>query len=243
MADKSFGVKDINLIGASGVPTIDSPNNLNINAVNVAISTDITVAGKVSLGAGTSISSPGSNILTLGTNSAERLRIHSTGYGEFSSGAITKVVLQDDVATTGGSSKSYDGIPSWATKITLLFDRVSTTAGSELLVQLGTSGGTITSNYDSSSANLAGTTAETSTAGFVLYVNTGSSELTGKMEIQRAGTSNKWISSHTMKHSNNTRDGAGVLTTYSGTIDRVVVTTENGSDTFDGGAITVYYEA
>ena len=79
MADKSFGVKDINLIGASGVPTIDSPNNLNINAVNVAISTDITVAGKVSLGAGTSISSPGTNVLTLGTNSVEGVRIASNG--------------------------------------------------------------------------------------------------------------------------------------------------------------------
>ena len=80
MADKAFGVKDINLIGASGTPTIESPNNLNINAVNVAISTDITVAGKVSLGAGTSISSPGSNILTLGTNSLERVRIESGGF-------------------------------------------------------------------------------------------------------------------------------------------------------------------
>ena len=80
MADKSFGVKDINLIGASGVPTIDSPNNLNINAVNVAISTDITVAGKVSLGAGTSISSPGTNVLTFGTNSTERVRITSSGF-------------------------------------------------------------------------------------------------------------------------------------------------------------------
>jgi len=79
MADKAFGVKDINLIGASGTPTIESPNNLNINAVNVAISTDITVAGKVSLGAGTSISSPGTNILTLGTNSVERVRVTSTG--------------------------------------------------------------------------------------------------------------------------------------------------------------------
>jgi len=79
MADKAFGVKDVNLIGASGTPTIESPNNLNINAVNVAISTDITVAGKVSLGAGTSISSPGSNILSLGTNSVERVRITSSG--------------------------------------------------------------------------------------------------------------------------------------------------------------------
>jgi len=79
MADKAFGVKDVNLIGASGTPTIESPNNLNINAVNVAISTDITVAGKVSLGAGTSISSPGSNVLTLGTNSQETIRINSGG--------------------------------------------------------------------------------------------------------------------------------------------------------------------
>ena len=79
MADKAFGVKDINLIGASGTPTIESPNNLNINAVNVAISTDITVAGKVSLGAGTSISSPGSNELTFGTNSTEKVRISTNG--------------------------------------------------------------------------------------------------------------------------------------------------------------------
>ena len=87
MADKSFGVKDINLIGASGTPTIESPNNLNINAVNVAISTDITVAGKVSLGAGTSISSPGTNVLTLGTNSVERVRIDSSGQSTFDKGA------------------------------------------------------------------------------------------------------------------------------------------------------------
>tara|TARA_A100001035_G_scaffold238078_1_gene202617 strand:- start:38 stop:781 length:744 start_codon:yes stop_codon:yes gene_type:complete len=88
MADKAFGVKDFNLIGASGTPTIESPNNLNINAVNVAISTDITVAGKVSLGAGTSISSPGTNILALGTNSAERVRITSSGAVQVANGNL-----------------------------------------------------------------------------------------------------------------------------------------------------------
>ena len=77
MADKSFGVKELNLIGASGTPTITSPNSVNINATNVAISTDITVGGMVSLGAGTSISSPGTNVLTFGTNSTEKLRITS----------------------------------------------------------------------------------------------------------------------------------------------------------------------
>ena len=79
MADKSFGVKELNLIGASGTPTITSPNSVNINATNVAISTDITVGGMVSLGAGTSISSPGTNVLTFGTNSTEKVRITSAG--------------------------------------------------------------------------------------------------------------------------------------------------------------------
>ena len=79
MADKSFGVKELNLISASGTPTITSPNSVNINATNVAISTDITVGGMVSLGAGTSISSPGTNVLTFGTNSTEKVRIDSSG--------------------------------------------------------------------------------------------------------------------------------------------------------------------
>jgi hypothetical protein len=47
MADKNFGVKRIELIGSSGTPNLTSPGNLNLNAVNVAISTDVTIGGKV----------------------------------------------------------------------------------------------------------------------------------------------------------------------------------------------------
>ena len=43
MAEKGFGVKEVNLIGASGTPTITSPNNLNLNADNVAISTNVSI--------------------------------------------------------------------------------------------------------------------------------------------------------------------------------------------------------
>jgi len=50
MADKSFGLKQVNLIGASGTPRIESPNNLNINATNVAISTDMSVGGTITVG-------------------------------------------------------------------------------------------------------------------------------------------------------------------------------------------------
>ena len=50
MAEKGFGVKEINLVGATGTPTIESPGgNLNLNANNVAISTNASVGGTLSV--------------------------------------------------------------------------------------------------------------------------------------------------------------------------------------------------
>ena len=49
MAEKGFGVKEVNLIGASGTPTITSPNNLNLNANNVAITTNVSIGGTLSV--------------------------------------------------------------------------------------------------------------------------------------------------------------------------------------------------
>jgi len=43
MADRSFGVREINIVGSAGTPTISSPNNINLNGNNVAISTDLQV--------------------------------------------------------------------------------------------------------------------------------------------------------------------------------------------------------
>ena len=55
MAEKSFGVKEVNLIGASGTPTITSPNNLNLNAINVAISTNVSIGGTLSVSGNVSV--------------------------------------------------------------------------------------------------------------------------------------------------------------------------------------------
>ena len=49
MADKSFGVKELNLLNASGTPTVTSPNNLNLNANTVAISTSCTVGSNLTV--------------------------------------------------------------------------------------------------------------------------------------------------------------------------------------------------
>ena len=55
MAEKGFGVKEINLIGPSGTPTIESPNNLNLNAINVAISTNVSIGGTLTVSGNVSV--------------------------------------------------------------------------------------------------------------------------------------------------------------------------------------------
>ena len=92
MAEKSFGVKEINLIGASGTPTIESPNNLNLNAVNVAISTNVsiggtlTVSGNVSVG-GTLTYEDVTNIDSIGIVTAgQGVRVNADS--AFSGGAL-----------------------------------------------------------------------------------------------------------------------------------------------------------
>jgi hypothetical protein len=47
MSDKSFGARKIHLIGGEEVPNITSQNDLDINAVNVAISTNLGVGSSV----------------------------------------------------------------------------------------------------------------------------------------------------------------------------------------------------
>ena len=53
MAEKGFGVKEIDFIGSS--PKITSPSNLNLNAVNVAISTNVSIGGTLSVTGSVSI--------------------------------------------------------------------------------------------------------------------------------------------------------------------------------------------
>jgi hypothetical protein len=60
---------------SAGTPTIDSPNNLNINAINVAISTDLTVGGDAYVGVDTS----SGLILTSPNGTQYRLVVDNSG--------------------------------------------------------------------------------------------------------------------------------------------------------------------
>ena len=115
MAEKGFGVKEINLIGSSGTPTIESPNNLNLNANNVAISTNVsiggtlTVTGNISVG-GTLTYEDVTNIDSIGIITA-RTGIKVTG-GELAVGNNIKLGNAGVITATSfsGDGSALTGI-------------------------------------------------------------------------------------------------------------------------------------
>ncbi len=104
MAEKGFGVKEINLIGASGTPTIESPNNLNLNAVNVAISTNVSIGGTLSVTGNVSVGGTltyeeVTNIDSIGIITA-RNGLKVTGGTSFFAGAIAAAGAITGTAST-----------------------------------------------------------------------------------------------------------------------------------------------
>ena len=110
MADKKFGVKQIDLIGASGTPNLTSPNNLNINAVTVAISTDVTIGGQVtsniivgtgkSIGIGTTI--PLSSLDVRGVVAANEYDINGSSNTLTTGGLSVNNINASGVSTFAG---------------------------------------------------------------------------------------------------------------------------------------------
>jgi hypothetical protein len=147
------------------------------------------------------------------------------------------------VASTSGTSIDFTSIPSWAKRITVIFNGVSTSGTSFVQVQLGDSGGIETTGYSSTaSGGAAALATSTSTTGFNIDNSnaTATSARNGSMQIVNI-SGNIWIDS------GNQGDGTrtimfGGSKTLSATLDRVRITTVNGTDTFDAGSINILYE-
>ena len=139
---------------------------------------------------------------------------------------------------------SSDGPPSWAKKATLVFDRLSTNGTAQILVQLGST--TIqTTGYDSYSVALTNASAiagNAVTSGFHLFDQNAGSIRSGRMTLQLVSAA-QWISDHTLAVSSVAAvlSGAGSVT-LAGVFDRLRLTTVGGTNTFDGGSVSVIYE-
>ena len=149
------------------------------------------------------------------------------------------------VATTSGTSIDFTGIPSWAKRVTVMFRGVSTNGGTNCQVQLGTSGGVVTSGYLGAQAYISGSTPGSSnlTTGLTAGQNVGATHTRHGLVTIINVTSNDWASTALMALSNQTEVGLGAgSVSLSGSLTTVRITTINGTDTFDAGSINIMYE-
>ena len=159
-------------------------------------------------------------------------------------GRASSVVTGTSVASTSGVSIDFTSIPSWVKRITVMFAGVSTNGSSPIQIQLGTSGGVQTTSY-TSGAWIANTSNGNSTTGLLITNGGSSTYLWDGMAYLTLVNSSTGIWSFNSIFSGNTsgiNSIGGGAKTLSGTLDRVRVTTVNGTDTFDAGSINILYE-
>ena len=159
MAEKGFGVKEVNLIGASGTPTITSPNNLNLNANNVAISTNVSIGGTLSVTGNVSVG---------GTLTYEDVtNIDSVGLITARSGVVTPNVDVDDFISVGSNLHLGNAGVVTATSF----------SGGSLQATTGTFSGNISGNQGAFGGNISGPllniTGDTGDDGIILINSAG----------------------------------------------------------------------
>lgn len=147
--------------------------------------------------------------------------------------------------TASGTAVDFTGIPSGTKRITINFSGVSTNGTSNLLVQIGDSGGIETSGYSSGATN-DNATRVTSTTGFIIMsVDLASDALSGRVTLELLDAATfTWVSSGQMCETGSGLDGeSGGSKSLSAELDRVRITTVGGTNTFDAGKINITYES
>lgn len=172
-------------------------------------------------------------------------RSTGTTWYPFSGGAgrATALVSGTAVASTSGTSIDFTSIPSWVKRITVMYSGVSTSGTSLLQIQIG-AGSVSNTGYLSNSYYPPGpTNSGAITSGFVQIATivTAAATQQGFSTIVAFG-SNIWVCNGLLlDDSGRTNYNAGTKT-LSGTLDRVRITTVNGTDTFDAGSINLLFE-
>ena len=180
-----------------------------------------------------------SGTVEIQSNGTTKLTVSSSGVniGQMNGGAITS----GTAVSASSTSVDFTSIPSWVKRVTVMYSNVSTSGSSNFLVQVG-SGSFTTSGYTGQANSGAGISGNS--AGWIVCNNIGSgSNHIGAVTILSFGSNiyiqTGLVGSATNSASMSTSEGA---VTLGGVLDRVRVTTVNGTDTFDAGSINILYE-
>jgi hypothetical protein len=186
--------------------------------------------------------SSGSNNIVLATDGSATI-------ATLSSTTITGTTIQGTiksgtaVASTSGTSIDFTSIPSWVKRVTVMFNGVSTNGTSNLQIQIGISTGVETSGYIGSTSYGGGGATTFNSSGFLLYnIMAAANTLSGTATISLF-SSNAWtLTGLLAMNTLNAPCLSAGSKTLAGTLDRVRITTVNGTDTFDAGSINILYE-
>jgi hypothetical protein len=158
----------------------------------------------------------------------------------------SKIILGSPVTTTSGTAIDFTNIPSFAKRITVNFDAVSTTGTSLVQLQIGTSSGIEISGYSGNHGDIAagaGSGSASISTGFGCTTTTAAANgLTGTLILSRMSV-NKWVCFGVLSQIGVTNVGmTSGIKTLAGTLDRLRLTTVLGTPTFDAGSINITWE-
>lgn len=156
------------------------------------------------------------------------------------------IVSGTPITTTSGTSHDYTSIPSWVKRITVMFSGVSTNGTSVIQLQIGDSGGIENTGYLGAHSTIASSSGVTSniTTGFGVAAPSAAQVMHGVATIVLLDAATfTWAYSFTGAISNagNTL-WAGGSKSLSAALDRIRLTTVNGTDAFDAGTVNIIYE-
>lgn len=150
------------------------------------------------------------------------------------------------ITTNGQSSYQFTGIPASAKNIRLMFQNVSvnaTASTAAIQVQLGTSGGAVTSGYTTTLHTFDNTTnsgtSNLTTAFIISITGADAYQFTGFMDLTEI-SSNVWIEQSQVK-ANTTRQHFGTGDVSLGA-ELTTITVLVGVGAFDGGTINILYQ-
>ena len=179
----------------------------------------------------------------IGTAAAGNIEYNGQFYGTDSNASraqMQRITQGTAVASTSGTSIDFTGLPAWVKRITVMLNGVSGSGSSPVRFQLG-AGSVQSTGYISSSQS--GTTGiGPASAGFdISNFTTASDNRYGYITFVNIN-SNNWVGTGIFSQGTTVLVQMAGIVALSGTLDRVRMTTVNGTDTFDAGTINILYE-
>jgi hypothetical protein len=147
--------------------------------------------------------------------------------------------------TASNTSVTFTSIPSWVKRVTINTSGLSTNGTSRVMVQLGAGNITATGYLGATTqVSDAGTpTGYNFSTGFIADGASNATAVRYGQIVLTLLTGNTWVEAGAIGRSDSASTStSGGSIALSGTLDRVRITTVNGTDGFDAGTINILYE-